>query len=146
MLVVGALAAAMRRHCTGEGDVALSWALAYAEYASLAQAGVFPVLVLPANVVGMAAALRRMRAPSTPEQQRAMWVQAFLAFWGTPPVVAGPGVVQPTGAGVLSALLVPVFVLNVSVDTFFARLAAQLHTATTTNTVTLPGPVVVSLT
>lgn len=127
----------------------LAWASAYKSYAQVANAGVFlPTFtgleegILATALAGAFAA--GIAAPNlTPEAMEA----AFIAFWLTPPVIFGAGVVTAAAPG-LAALIratFPINILAVSAPAAAAVIAVAIDTWTRTVAVTIPGPTVVTL-
>jgi hypothetical protein len=124
------------------------WAAAYKSYAQAAQAGVtvptFTGLEEGVLASGLAAAFAAGIADPAGTPQR-MEV-AFQAFWMVPPVVFGAGVTTLAPPG-LSALIAATYPLNVvsSATGAATNIALALDAWTRLVTVTLPGPVVVTL-
>lgn len=122
------------------------WAQAYADYAAAAMS---PVAAPPASLAAGQAVLARalgatfrtsLAAPQTASQMAA----AFTAFWLTPPVVFGAGLVTAvTGTTVLAAGLPGVWAANTAssapAEPAMQRVAGLLDVFTHTVIVTTPG-------
>lgn len=115
----------------------------YQAYAATGQAGGFipPVFtgLEQAQFANVLAAAFDLSPPSgTPASAAAAFVGAVTAFWMTPPVVFGPGLVTSfPGAAALQATLVALFSNFNDAATAASGLAAALDVATKTVQVTV---------
>ena len=119
-----------------------AYAAAYQLYASSALAGVVPPTFTGTEQVKFANILFAVLnvLPGTPANAAAAYVAGVTAFWLTPPVVFGAGVVTAfAGAPAMLAALTLLFGVINDRDTFAGGLADILDTATKTVVVVI-GP------